>query len=51
MIDNISRELLLACVKDSSSESVNFRKIFESELFGLALKEVNSFCSFAEFRT
>nr|AAG41776.1 ent-kaurene oxidase [Cucurbita maxima] len=38
MIDNISRELF-ACVKDSSSESVNFRKIFESELFGLALKE------------
>ncbi|KAG6591351.1 Ent-kaurene oxidase, chloroplastic, partial [Cucurbita argyrosperma subsp. sororia] len=38
MIDNISSQLF-AHVKDSPSESVNFRRIFESELFRLALKE------------
>ncbi|XP_038898390.1 ent-kaurene oxidase [Benincasa hispida] len=38
MIENISRELF-AHVKEFPSESVNFRKIFESELFRLALKE------------
>lgn len=40
MIENISRELF-AHLKDLPSETVNFRKIFEAELFRLALKEVS----------
>lgn len=40
MIENISSELFTH-VKDSPLESVNFRKIFEAELFRLALKEVS----------
>lgn len=40
MIENISRELF-AHLKDFPSETVNFRKIFEAELFRLALKEVS----------
>ncbi|OMO87678.1 Cytochrome P450 [Corchorus capsularis] len=38
MIENISSQLH-ALVKDVPQRAVNFRKIFESELFGLAMKE------------
>ncbi|KAK4490353.1 hypothetical protein RD792_001029, partial [Penstemon davidsonii] len=39
MMENISRQLQ-ACLKEDPLQAVNLRKIFQSELFGLALKEV-----------
>nr|XP_043607224.1 ent-kaurene oxidase-like [Erigeron canadensis] len=38
MIENISNQLH-AFVKNSTEEEVNFRKIFQSELFGLAMRQ------------
>lgn len=37
-----------AHVKDSPHEAVNFRKIFESELFGISLKQVSFFIKIIE---
>lgn len=45
MIENVSSKFH-ALIKKSPFEAVNFRKVFESELFGLAFKEV-SFFSFS----
>ncbi|CAA0840663.1 Ent-kaurene oxidase- chloroplastic [Striga hermonthica] len=39
MIENVSKHLI-ACQKENPMAAVNFRKIFQSELFGLALKQV-----------
>lgn len=41
MMENISARLH-AYVKQFPDMAVNFRKIFESELFGLAMKQVSS---------
>lgn len=40
MRENISNRLH-AHVKDSPGQAVNFRRIFESELFGISLKQVS----------
>lgn len=37
-----------AHVKDSPDEAVNFRKIFESELFGISLKQVSFFINLSK---
>ena len=42
MIENISNKLH-AHIKNSPLQAVNFKKIFEYELFGLALKQVSVF--------
>ncbi|GER29985.1 cytochrome P450 monooxygenase CYP701A16 [Striga asiatica] len=39
MIENLSKQLQ-ACLKENPLTAVNFRKIFQSELFGLTLKQV-----------
>lgn len=39
MLENVV-DCLYAHMKSSPLEAVNFREIFESELFGLALKQV-----------
>lgn len=44
MIENVSSKLH-AHIKKSPLQAVNFRKVFEFELFGVALKEV-SFSTF-----
>lgn len=41
MIENISSRLNVH-MKTYPQQAVNFREIFESELFGLSLKEVSS---------
>ena len=42
MIENISNKLHVH-IKNSPLQAVNFKKIFEYELFGLALKQVSVF--------
>lgn len=38
MVENLSKQLH-ACTKISPLQAVNFRKVFESELFGIAMKQ------------
>ena len=45
MIENISNKLHVH-IKNSPLQAVNFKKIFEYELFGLALKQVSVFFFF-----
>ena len=45
MAENISKRFN-AHVKDFPDEAVNFRKIFEYELFGIALKQVSPYIFF-----